>query len=196
METNTSLGQDARAVCAECGASFSVDDMVRHGAAYVCAKCKPVFMQKLAEGADMRTRKLRYAGFWIRFLAVLLDGIAMFLLLLAVGFALGSSLTQTAGLAPRPVFVVIVQQFLGLIIGISYETFFIGKYGATLGKMICRIQVVSPDGGRISYLRALGRYFAKLLNTFTLTIGYIIAAFDSEKRALHDRICNTRVVMD
>ena len=78
--------------------------------------------------------------------------------------------------------------------GISYETIFIGKYGATVGKMACRIKVVTADGGQVSYLRAVGRYFAKLLSAFTLMIGYIIAAFDPEKRALHDRICNTRVV--
>jgi uncharacterized RDD family membrane protein YckC len=54
--------------------------------------------------------------------------------------------------------------------------------------------VVTADGGRVSYLRALGRYFAKMLSGFTCLIGYIIAAFDGQKRALHDHICNTRVV--
>jgi hypothetical protein len=41
---------------------------------------------------------------------------------------------------------------------------------------------------------SVGRYFAKMLSSLTLLIGYIIAAFDEEKRSLHDRICNTRVV--
>jgi uncharacterized RDD family membrane protein YckC len=61
--------------------------------------------------------------------------------------------------------------------------------------MACGIKVVTPEGEKITYLRAFGRYFAKtLLGIATLYIGYIIAAFDSEKRSLHDRICNTRVV--
>jgi len=71
----------------------------------------------------------------------------------------------------------------------------IGKFGATLGKMACKIQVVTAEGGRVSYLRSLGRYFAKFLSGLICLIGYIIAAFDEEKRALHDRICVTRVVL-
>ena len=55
--------------------------------------------------------------------------------------------------------------------------------------------MIRVDGGRITAGLAIGRYFAKnWLNLFTLLIGYIIAAFDDEKRALHDRICDTRVV--
>jgi uncharacterized RDD family membrane protein YckC len=80
------------------------------------------------------------------------------------------------------------------VIAIGYETFFIGKYGATPGKMACKIKVVTADGGKVSYLLAFGRYFAKVLSSLTCLIGYIMAAFDDEKRALHDRICNTRVV--
>src|ERR1051325_9438064 len=38
------------AVCVECGRVFKTDDMIRHGQGYVCAGCKPVFMQKLREG--------------------------------------------------------------------------------------------------------------------------------------------------
>ena len=61
--------------------------------------------------------------------------------------------------------------------------------------MACKIKVVTADGGRVSYARAFGRYFAKMLSAFTCMIGYIIAVFDNpQKRALHDHICNTRVV--
>jgi uncharacterized RDD family membrane protein YckC len=40
----------------------------------------------------------------------------------------------------------------------------------------------------------VGRFFAKILSAMMLWIGFIIAAFDREKRALHDHICGTRVV--
>ena len=46
----------------------------------------------------------------------------------------------------------------------------------------------------MTYGRATGRYFAHFLSSFTLGIGYLIAAFDNEKRALHDHVCDTRVV--
>ena len=78
---------------------------------------------------------------------------------------------------------------------IVYETLMVGRYGATLGKMAVKIKVVVADGARVSYARAFGRYFAKILSSFTCLIGFIIAGFDNpQKRALHDYICNTRVV--
>jgi uncharacterized RDD family membrane protein YckC len=50
------------------------------------------------------------------------------------------------------------------------------------------------DGSQVTYLRALGRHFAKWISTMILAIGFIMAAFDDQKRTLHDRICETRVV--
>ena len=62
-------------------------------------------------------------------------------------------------------------------------------------RLALKIKIVTADGGRVSYARAFGRYFAKMLSGFTCAIGFIIAAFDNpQKRALHDYICNTRVV--
>jgi uncharacterized RDD family membrane protein YckC len=196
METNTSVGQDARLICAECGKTFRPGDMIRHGAAYVCAACKPIFMQKLAEGARISSGTMQYAGFWRRFAAVLIDGIALFIVAIALQFAIVLSSGQPFGTAPLSPGLLLIQQTVGLLVAVLYETILIGKFGATLGKMALKVHVVTADGGRVSYARALGRYFAKLLSAFTLLIGYIIAAFDPEHRALHDRICNTRVVTE
>ena len=91
-----------------------------------------------------------------------------------------------------------VLQALNLLMSIvfpaAYTTWLLGKYGATVGKMACKIRVVKADGSPIQYMRALGRFFAEWLSGMILLIGYIMAAFDSEKRTLHDRICNTRVI--
>jgi uncharacterized RDD family membrane protein YckC len=170
-----------------------MEDMIRHGNAHICAACKPIFIQRLAEGADIRTG-MRFVGFWWRFLASILDGIAMIVLNIAVGLLAGMSMLRASGLDRINPIALIVTQLLGMAIAISYETFFIGRFGATPGKMLCKIKVVTADGGRVSYARALGRYFAKILSGVTIGIGYIMAAFDTEKRALHDRICNTRVI--
>ena len=183
--------------CVECRDTFLVESMIRHGNVYVCANCKPRFMQKLAEGATIQTGEMRYGGFWIRLGAHLLDGIFAGILMIGVivllFLAVGGISALEAGGDPGLAF---IAGFYAVMfgIGISYETLLIGKYGATPGKMICQLRVVTADGGKVSYLLALGRYFAKILNGFTLNIGFIIAAFDDEKRGLHDRICNTRVV--
>ncbi|HWH70910.1 MAG TPA: RDD family protein, partial [Candidatus Sulfotelmatobacter sp.] len=186
------------AVCAECGGTFPIPDMIPHGSIRVCARCKPIFMQKLAEGAQLHTGVMNYAGFWIRFGAVFLDGILLWVVNVAIAMAAGLGFTQAVGASPRSstqVGLQLVLVCLQVAIGLSYEVIMIGKYGATLGKMACKIQVVTAEGGKVSYLRALGRYFAKLLSYFTCTIGFIMAGFDQEKRALHDRICSTRVVL-
>jgi uncharacterized RDD family membrane protein YckC len=60
--------------------------------------------------------------------------------------------------------------------------------------MALDLKVVRPDGGPISLGRAVGRYFAKIVSGIILAIGYIIAGFDDQKRALHDMMCDTRVI--
>ena len=81
-----------------------------------------------------------------------------------------------------------------VVIGCTYETFFLVKFGATPGKMALGVKVVRPDGSGLTVGRAIGRYFAKMLSGMILYIGYIMAGFDSQKKALHDMICDTRVV--
>lgn len=60
--------------------------------------------------------------------------------------------------------------------------------------MIFGLKVVTSEGGKVTYLRALARFLSEILSYLLLMLGYIMAAFDDEKRTLHDRICDTRVV--
>ena len=81
-----------------------------------------------------------------------------------------------------------------LVLQVIYTTFFVGKFGGTPGKLALGLRIIRADGSRVSYGRAFGRFFAEILSGLILDIGYIMAAFDDEKRSLHDRICDTRVV--
>ena len=182
--------------CVECGTILPEAETVRLGEANVCAACKPRFLQKLAEGVSLPVGPLAYADIGRRFLAVLLDGVLLF----AVNFLTSLAVTGTAPLVhpgEPPQFhpMQLIASALNMALGIGYETYLIGRYGATVGKLALGIKVVTADGGRVGYGRALGRYFAKILSGLTCFIGYIIALFDKEKRALHDHLCNTRVVM-
>lgn len=191
--------ETVEAVCAECGGIFPKQNMIRYGEAYVCAACKPVFMQKLAEGARLGNAHgaFQYATFWTRFAAVFLDGLILWAVNFVMSLVAGVGVGVTARNAPGAALgLQLGLTAIQLAIALGYETFMIGKYGATLGKMACKIRVVTADGGKVTYLRALGRYFAKILSGCpTLMIGFIIAGFDEQKRALHDRICNTRVIL-
>jgi uncharacterized RDD family membrane protein YckC len=187
-----------RYACQECGQYFPADEMVPFGSAHVCATCKPVFFQRIKEGAPLRSAMV-YGGFWTRLLAKLIDGVILLVVNWTISFAFMlpmMRMMQSSGGRPSASFFML-QMFLNVLqmaIGVSYSTFFVGKYAATPGKMACKLKVVTSDGGRVSYLRALGRHFAELLSVLTLMVGYIMAAFDEQKRTLHDRICDTRVI--
>jgi len=181
-------------LCAECGLSFPSDEMVRFQDMWVCARCKPVFFQRLREGGELPTQ-LRYAGFWIRFVAKFIDGILVGVVNMFVMVVLGQSFDPGSAPASPLFFLSLTASSLfGFALQVGYATFFIGKFAATPGKMACGLKVVRTDGGTVSYWRAFGRYFGEMLSGLILYIGYIMAAFDEEKRALHDRICDTRVV--
>ena len=83
---------------------------------------------------------------------------------------------------------------LGMFVRMLYAWLFVGRCSATPGKMLVGIKIVMAEGQPISYGRSFGRFWADVVSQLTCYIGYILAAFDDEKRALHDRICNTRVV--
>src|ERR1700744_1028991 len=76
------------AVCGECGKMFPIDEMIRYGNTRISAPCKPIFMQKLSEGAGTSTSGLRYAGFWIRVGAKILDGLILGVPMMIVFMAL------------------------------------------------------------------------------------------------------------
>lgn len=187
-------------VCTECGNAFPQDEVIKFGDVWVCAACKPTFLQRLKEGGAI-AGILQYAGFWARFGAQFLDGLILYVFNMLVGVAIGFSMVRAmrpaAGSRSAVAFLGIqaVTWLIDLAVAMSYETFFVGKYGATPGKLASKLRVVTAEGGPVGYGRACGRYWAKQLSNLTLLIGYLMAAFDKEQhRALHDRICNTRVV--
>jgi uncharacterized RDD family membrane protein YckC len=182
---------DGTAVCTICRRTVRADDVVQYENATVCANCKPAFVQQLREGSA-RTAEMAFAGFWIRFGAVFVDGI----ILGVCNFVLSFVVTAAAAAASpeAAIAVTLVLYAVQIAIQAAYEIVMVGKYGATLGKMVFKLKVVTPEGGQVSYLRATGRHFSKYVSYLTLYIGFIMAGFDKEKRALHDYMCGTRVV--
>lgn len=181
--------------CASCGRAIPADELLDYPGGAICAHCKPFALQQLIENGHVPRTSQHYAGFWIRFVAKIVDN----LLLMAVGMMFGVVVGVAAGATGSEGLMIAAQlflYFLNMAIGAVYTTFFLGRYGATPGKMILKIRVVRSDGTPLTYQRALGRYFAEMLSSLVLCIGYIMAAFDVERRALHDYLCDTRVVMD
>jgi uncharacterized RDD family membrane protein YckC len=142
---------------------------------------------------------VRYAGFWIRFLAVVIDSILLNIALLVVRIPLGvTMLTPTLRRDPAAMMAMVgavaVASLVSIAVTAGYEIYFISAKGATLGKMALGLKVVRTDGAPISMGLSTARYFSKWLSAIIFMIGYIMAGFDDQKRALHDRICETRVI--
>jgi len=188
-------------MCAECGGFFSQDSVIQYGNSWICANCKPAFMQKLREGAALpgEAAHVRFGGFWIRVAAKFIDGLILMVVLgIPIGILffryMGASTGGTGDVEMAAVAMQVLIQVLAVGAAVTFNTFFLGRYGATPGKMACGLKVVMPDGSRLTYMRAFGRAWAEQLSGMICYIGYIMVAFDKEKRGLHDHICNTRVI--
>ncbi|MEN6485019.1 MAG: RDD family protein [Syntrophobacteraceae bacterium] len=172
--------------CAVCRNSFPPSSMIRFDAdTWVCPACKPSYLQMAQQG--VRAGDMSYAGFWIRFGAKFLDGLVTVFITYVLTIPLHA--VFQSGIPGQ-----VISLLVNIFIPLAYTVYFVGKFQATPGKMACGLMIVRPDGERVSYARACGRYFAEMLSSIILLIGYIMAAFDLEKRALHDRICDTRVI--
>jgi len=78
---------------------------------------------------------------------------------------------------------------------IAYFTFFHANGGQTPAKRILRIKVISANGSDLSLLHALLRTFGYALSFLFLGAGFFLAAIEGQKRALHDLLAYTRVVL-
>jgi uncharacterized RDD family membrane protein YckC len=201
--------------CSECGRPYPANQLYAMGTGAVCAACYPAYMQRMGAGAPMQQATAapgawHYGGFWIRFLARVIDAILLGIvgtiirIPLALIMGTGSLLSlgridqdnPAAALAALgPIFALAGLSFvIQVALTLVYEVYFLTTRGATVGKMALGLKVVRVDGGPISMGLAVGRFFASYLSGIIFFIGYIIAGFDIEKRSLHDRICNTRVI--
>jgi len=64
----------------------------------------------------------------------------------------------------------------------------------TVGKLALGIRVTDMDGKRISFMRATGRYFGKIVSAFILCIGFLMVAWTQRKQGLHDLLAQTLVL--
>ena len=135
--------------------------------------------------APMAAGALHPAGFWIRAGAVLIDVVLVMAAETAFGFLLWALTDDRLAAAASRAF-----RFLA---SPCYFVFMHWARGQTLGKMAFHIRVVSRDGGPLSFGQAALRHLGSWFSAVILGIGYLIAAFRADTRALHDLIAGTRV---
>lgn len=137
----------------------------------------------------------RYAGFWIRWLANFIDSLIISLPTAAV-FMMASvfgNLSQ-AEEGARALFFLLLLPFAFAATWLYFALLESSGAQGTLGKQILGLRVTDYEGRRISFARATGRFWAKILSGIPFNIGYIMAAFTERKQALHDILAKTLVV--
>lgn len=190
-------------VCAVSGKRYLRREMIQYGGRWISAEHRDEYFQRLREGV-VPSGDFVYAGFWPRFGAKFIDGLILgvvgvgvnvvcALLLLGTANYFNPQAAAQAGAANAITFQ-IVTILLGQAVSIGFAVFFLQRYDATPGKMALGLKVLRPDGAKLTKGRIIGRHFAELISGFILCIGYLMVAFDGEKRSLHDRICDSRVI--
>lgn len=158
---------------------------------------------------------VEYAGFWRRFVAYILDsliiGFVIQILVLPFMAVIGISAVAAeeydfmdpyafdepegfawiAALIGAYFFVIILNAVAQWLYFSLMES---SKHQGTLGKIALNIKVTNYRGERISFAKATGRYFSKIISGLIFMIGYIMAGFTEKKQALHDMIAETYVV--
>ena len=140
----------------------------------------------------------RYGGFWVRVVAAIVDGILIRIVVTPVGAIFGLGGLAAGGLGHGGLLLHLVGGGVTLLLVIAgswlYEALMeSSSYQATLGKMIFGMKVTDLYGNRISFARATGRHFAKILSGMILGIGFIMAGVTERKQGLHDMLAGTLV---
>jgi len=126
------------------------------------------------------------AGFWVRFFAIVIDGIG-------VGIV-SSILTGFIGSSSDPFDT--SRSSMQTLVGVLYFCYFWSAQGGgqTLGMRVLNIKVIRTDGSSLTILQAFIRYIGLVVSVACIFIGVIWAAFDANKQGWHDKIAGTYVV--
>ena len=202
---------DGTAFCSACGQPMAGFAIGQQTAATPAAQgpATPVYAPPVQAGwqAPAAVATVAYAGFWLRFVAIIIDAIVLGFL----GWIVFLPFAATMGFGMRGIFMgrppARPEDFFPLI-GLMFRMALArtvlnwlyfsllesSSWQATLGKKALGLEVTDLAGRRISFGRATGRFFAKYISAVILMIGFIMAGFTEKKQALHDILAGTLVI--
>ena len=181
------------AICAECHQTVSREDIIRYGNSVICAACKPIFLQRLREGATLPTMETQFVfvGFWIRFWAGIIDATLWMIIAYPILIAVyGRGYLNTSGFIAGP-----VDLFVSWILPAICTVGFWMRKQATPGKMLVNARIVDAyTGERPSMAQFIVRYIMYFLAALPLGMGILWVAFDKKKQGWHDKLARTVVI--
>jgi uncharacterized RDD family membrane protein YckC len=133
---------------------------------------------------------LKFAGFWRRAIAFLLD----YLIGYIVFFPLAYHLLRP----PKYMDMTNVRTFYFFyLLGgwLYYSLMESSSLQGTVGKLALRIKVTDLQGHRISFGKASARFWGKLISGLILGLGFFMAGWTMKKQALHDKMAGTLVIL-
>jgi len=157
---------------------------------------------------EERILRVHAAGFGRRLVAALIDlaivaafGVAV---ALGIAFAVGAPLPNRKQIGPDWVVAGLVDGSpmawggigLAFALALLYQLYFGGVAGQTLGKRVLGLRVISTRGDEPGPLRGFMRFLAMVVSLAPAGLGFLWALFDRERRALHDHLAGTYVILD
>lgn len=151
----------------------------------------------------------KYAGFWLRFVAYIIDYIILYVInliiiapvlgMVGMGAASMDFQSMTEGdiitMVTSILMAVVAGSIVLMVVNLLYYTLMeASKFQGTVGKIVLGLKVTDKDGGKVSFVTALLRNLGKIVSGAILLIGYIMAGFTEKKQALHDMFVGTLVV--
>lgn len=203
---------DGAVFCSNCGQAFALAAAVARAPMMSSSVAAPIAGGVAAVPAYAgyaAVPRVEYAGFWLRFLAFLIDsavmGIGFVLILIPLIFLTGlggfiGEIHPDEDMNDVGIFMLIGLLFLAATVSLLWTWLYhalleSSEWQATLGKKVLGLVVTDMAGRRVSFGRATGRHFAKIItNMVPAFIGYIMAGFTERKQALHDMIAGCLVL--
>lgn len=147
---------------------------------------------------------MAYAGFWIRVVAYIIDGVILSVVGWIIALVLGvGAMYDAGGMTEEQAMqmmesagrTILYMEIISIVIFLAYFAVLeSSSKQATLGKMAVGIRVTDANGQRLTFARALGRTAAKIISSIILGIGFLMVAFTEKKQGLHDKMAGTLVM--
>jgi uncharacterized RDD family membrane protein YckC len=203
---------DGAVFCSNCGQAFALATAVARAPMMSSSIAAPIaggVAALPAYAGYAAVPRVEYAGFWLRFFALLIDsavmGIGFVLILIPLIFLTGlggfiGEIHPDEDMKDVGIFMLIGLLFLAATVSLLWTWLYhalleSSEWQATLGKKVLGLVVTDMAGRRVSFGRATGRHFAKIItNMVPAFIGYIMAGFAERKQALHDMIAGCLVL--
>ena len=203
---------DGAVFCSNCGQAFAVAAAVARAPMMSASVAAPIVGGVAAAPAYAgyaAVPRVEYAGFWVRFLAFLIDGAVMgigfVLILIPLIFLTGlggivGEVHPNEDMNDVGIFMLFGLLFLAATVSLLWTWLYhalmeSSEWQATVGKRLLGLVVTDMAGQRVSFGRATGRHFAKIVtNMVPAFIGYIMAGFTERKQALHDMLAGCLVL--